>query len=230
MSTRTTLDTLGPRFNRGWARVPLTESSISIIHGLQTTNARVFAIPTYDTPIWRTSFDANAITLSFQLPAPDGAAIYWFATRVGTLGRETIAANALSATITHSLGNASNRALALPSWNTVVYSSTPGANSTVLNFSTPAPTGGGELDWIADPDEDELVGSTSITADSTTGRIPHGRNFIDTWIFAMARWNTSVWLAGQTDNQAILDFNTPAPTGGSSIDWRTEIAPIFTVI
>lgn len=124
-------------------------------------------------------------------------------------------ANSLTIPVSFASGNYT--VVASANWNTVVYWGALTATSFILTFSTPAPAGGGQVDWTA---ADVLASNSGVTAvaNGATSVVVLG-NFPSSYnVTPSANWNTTISVGGKTTTQFTLTFGTPAPAN-AQVSW-----------
>lgn len=102
-------------------------------------------------------------------------------------------------------------------WNTSVEYEFLSNSRFRLTFSTPPPNDSQAyyVDWIASPITYFGSGAAPFPAGDTTITIGIPAPVRTYMLFALAGWNTAVWISNRTVDSVTLNFDTPAPTGAS---------------
>lgn len=106
-----------------------------------------------------------------------------------------------------------------PGWVTGWRITSKTATQFTVDFAVPAPAGGAAFDWTA--------GTALSPSSSASPAVPAGATSVTvTGTFASAYqlaigpgWMTDVDVVSKTATTFVVNFGTPAPAGGSTLDW-----------
>jgi hypothetical protein len=149
---------------------------------------------------------------------------------------ETVGAGAVTLAVTgQSFGTTSYQVSISTSWVTTIDVVTKTAAGFVVNFGTPAPAGGGTLDWVA------TSASATTTNPLTSGTVAIAAG-VSQPVFVAAgslpaayqisiapAWVTAYDVVSKTSAGFTVNFSVPAPPGGSTFDYIVFGTTIGTV-
>ena len=192
--------------------------SVTVPHNLGTAAVFPAAMPNWNTICYLTGRTASNVTITFNTPPVyRGAAITVRITTFG--GSQSVPADALTAIITHSLGDTTTPILVTPTWNTVVYKTARTGTTLSVGLST-APSTAQSLLWSYYTHlSDAFAESVDILANERQKSIEHGLGIPFADILALPSWNASLWINDRTrtEDAATMRFNV-APSASETLD------------
>ncbi len=149
---------------------------------------------------------------------------------------ETVGAGAVTlAVIGQAFGVATYQVSISTSWVTTIDVVTKTAAGFTVNFGTPAPAGGGTLDWVATTagtSTPQPISSGTVTVAAGAGSdvfVAAGSLPATYQVTIAPAWVTAYDVAGKTSGGFTVNFAVPAPPGGSTYDYIVYGGTIGTV-
>ena len=138
---------------------------------------------------------------------------------------ETVAGLAVTLAVAgQSFGTTSYQVSISTSWVTTVDVVSKTAAGFTVNFGTPAPAGGGTLDWSVNtgnaPTSQAITGATqAVAAGATSAAFVASASLPASYqVGVSASWVTDYNVTGKTSAGFTINFAVPAPAGGGTVD------------
>jgi hypothetical protein len=188
-------------------------------HTLQTASIVPAFTPSWNTTVWATVITDTYLKVRFGVQTPLKAATLDYSVNRGT--GVAVTSGVTTWTVSHNFNDATAVILFASNWNTTIRVRTKAANSTIVDFSTPAPTGAYLYYGLHQDDSD--ITSTEVVSDAAkTHTIRHNASRAFLPIFVQPSWYTTVTWKEKLDlNQTVISFGTP-PSGAATMDTRVK--------